>query len=300
MKKINICIIVSLVAILFASCEDNDKSPLVLPIAENGSFVTLTSPNVIFDLVAIQNGEETTVNGLLGAPTPNVARYDLEVQRISQGTASNFVPIFSTETFPSEFAITPEEVAEALDLPLEDFLAGDRFEFRATSTDFDGNITNFANIDPDLQAETGQRQAYSFTSFISCPVDFAEIEGTYEVTAFSFGATFPNSAKITTRTVVAGPGPNQLTIVEGEYPAEGSEPLIIDFDPANGIILGGGLDEDGENALAFTQELSGITDNTYLVEDGGFYFSCIGSLLLVLNFEPFNANPHPFELQKIQ
>jgi len=299
MKKINIYIIVSLVAILFASCEDNDKSPLVLPIAENGSFVTLTSPNVIFDLVAIQNGEETTVNGLLGAPTPNVARYDLEVQRISQGTASDFVPVFSTETFPSELVVSPDDVAEALGIPVADLLAGDRFEFRATSTDFDGNITSFANIDPDLQAETGQRQAYSFTSFISCPVDIAEIEGTYEVTALGFAGFFNET--MTTRTVIAGPNDNQLTIVEGEYPTTGgSDPLIITFDPANGIVTGGGLDEDGNQAVAFAEGVNGLPENVYLVEDGGFFFSCIGSILLNLNFLPFNANPHPFELQKIQ
>jgi len=299
MKKINIYIIVSFVAILFASCEDNDKSPLVLPIAENGSFVTLTSPNVIFDLVSIQNGEETTVNGLLGAPTPNVARYDLEVQRISQGTASDFVPVFSTETFPSELVVTPGDVAEAIGVAVEDLLAGDRFEFRATSTDFNGNITTFANLDPDLQAETGQRQAYSFTSFISCPVDITEIEGTYEVTALGFAGFFNET--MTTRTVVAGPNDNQFTIVEGEYPTTGgSDPLIITFDPANGIILGGGLDEDGEAAVAFAEGVNGLPENTYLVEDGGFFFSCIGSILLNLNFEPFNANPHPFDLQKIQ
>ena len=73
---------------------------------------------------------------------------------------------------------------------------------------------------------------------VRCPeIIIDDFAGTYDVTLHEFDAFFAGA--IPTRTVVAGPGPNQITIVEGAVAQEGPDPLILNIDSEGGVSFGG-------------------------------------------------------------
>ncbi|MDY8134433.1 hypothetical protein [Aquimarina sp. 2201CG5-10] len=290
MKNILKIVLICFVALTLTNCEDNEKSPVVN--APNGTFVLIDITNSLIDVTQIGT---SAYGGTLRAPAGNVASHSFEVRAVQGTSSSEFVPIYTTTTFPADFLITAGDVATALGVDVSTFAPGTRFDFVGTSVGTDGSIITSSSLSGDLQAEVGQRQAYDLLTFISCPVDTALIAGSYDVIQIAFSGFFGETNFV--RTVVAGPGAGQITIVEGEYTTTGGDPLILDIDFATGIITGGGNDEDGNSAVVWAEGTNGLVENTYLVE-GGFFFSCVGTLSINMNFFPFNGNAHVFELQK--
>ncbi|MFD2589070.1 hypothetical protein ACFSQJ_19245 [Croceitalea marina] len=290
MKKIHKLITICLFALFLANCEDNEKYPL--PVVQEGAFVLVDITSTLIDVTQI---ESSAYAGRLQDTRGNIDSHTFEVRSVVAGVASDYVPVYTTTTFPAEFAITAGDIAAALGVDIATFPPGTRFDFVGKSTTDNGDVVTFNSLNADLQAELGQRQAYNLQTFISCPVSVDEIAGTYLVQAGAFRAFFGETTDV--RTVVAGPGSSQITIVEGEYTNTGGDPLILDIDFSTGIITGGGKDADGNAALAWAEGVNGLPENTYLVE-GGFFFSCVGVIDLQTNFSPFNGNSHRFQLQK--
>lgn len=291
MKNIFKIILVCLVSLTLTNCEDNEKSPLVEQV--NGAFVLIDiEGNGLIDITQI---ETSVFGGTLRAPSGNVASHTFEVRSVLPGNiASEYTEFSTTTTFPAEFNATAGDIAAALGVDVSSFPPGTRFDFVGTTIGEDGSIVRSSTLSADIQAEAGIRQAYALRTFISCPVMMDEIEGTYDVIELGFDEFFGETSFV--RTVVPGPGDGQITIVEGEYTTTGGDPLILDIDFETGIITGGGNDADGNPAVSFDESVLG-TENTYLVE-GGFFFSCVGSIDINMNFLPFNVNGHKFVLQK--
>nr|WP_299344172.1 hypothetical protein [Allomuricauda sp.] len=73
---------------------------------------------------------------------------------------------------------------------------------------------------------------------VRCPeIIIDDFVGTYDVAAHEFDDFF--SPAIATRTVVAGPGANQITIVEGAVAQENPDPLILNVDSEGSVSFGG-------------------------------------------------------------
>lgn len=73
---------------------------------------------------------------------------------------------------------------------------------------------------------------------VRCPeIIIDDFVGTYDVIQHRFDAFFPGA--VATRTVVAGPGPNQITIVEGAVAQENPDPLILNVDDTGSVSFGG-------------------------------------------------------------
>jgi hypothetical protein len=221
--KSNIKIIFTLFMgiLMFFGCEDNEKSPLPAP--RDGSFVTIVFDNLILDVSDLEN---SAIIGTLDTALPNVASYDLEVRRTSEGASSDYVPIFSTTTFPTEMVLTPSTIATALGITQADLLAGDRFDFQATSTSTDGAITSWSTINLDLQGEAGQLQSYQYTSYISCPFNRDDATGTWEIVDDGFLTSEGNQFEI-----IAGDDPElpgELILIN---PFNSSQPADDETDP---------------------------------------------------------------------
>lgn len=291
MKNILKIALVFVASLMFTNCEDNSKSPLVERV--NGTFVLIDIENALIDVTEI---ETSTFGGTLRNPSGNAASHSFEARAVfADGTATEFVEVYTTTSFPSDFLLTAGDIATALGRDASEFGPGSRFDFVGTTTSTDGSVVTSANLNADIQAEAGIRQAYSLRTFISCPVETALVEGQYDVTQIAFDAFFGETNFV--RNVVLGPGSSQVTVVEGEYTTTGGDPLTLDIDFATGIITGGGKDADGNAQVAFAEGVNGLPENTYLVE-GGFFFSCVGTLSINTNFFPFSANGHVYELQK--
>ena len=285
-----IIITTATVFVLLLACEDNDKDPLNLNDTTHAPYVKLEVSNPVLDVTDLEN---SAFEGTLFAPADNVSSWTTSVRRISQGESTQFGEVATVNSFPIEVSISAEEIAEAIGQQISDFLAGDRFEFSASSTGADGSVLNFSRLSSNITGQPEQRQAYSFETFISCPLDPTLVEGTYTVEELGFAGCFSEDTE--TREVINGPGENQITIINGTFPKSGGEDLILDIDPVTGNVTLG----DGDK-FSFKPDntcVTGAQDKYGSVS--GFFFSCTGTLSLTVDFTAFAGNPHTFNLQKI-
>merc|ERR1711939_1303408 len=199
MKNIFKTLLVCFLAIGLTNCEDNEKSPLAEQV--NGSYVFIDIESPVIDVTAL---ETSTFGGTLRTAVDNVASHEFEVRRVSGGLASEYVPIYSTTSFPAEFRISAPDIATALGIDVSEILPGDRFDFVGKTTGTDGSIVYENNLNADLFGEPGQRQAYNLQTFVSCPFFVEEAIGTYQL--LSCGLTFCGGGN--TFEVVAGEEPN--------------------------------------------------------------------------------------------
>lgn len=274
MKKLNLktwsILIITLVIGL--GCEDLDKSPL--PVVKDGAFITLTPSNLILDVTDLEN---TAITGTLKDPVGNVAAYNLQVRHTPNGgDSSGWVDVYSTTTFPAEMSVNLNDLGNALGLQLADFSPGDRFDFNASTTDLDGNVTTYSDLNIDLQGEVGQLQSYQFVSFISCPFNQAEAIGTYTISdpdGFALNG-------VTTFEVIAGDASNEIIMIN---PFGGNEmyDIVIQVNSATGIAT----IEEQFGFSTLEQCCAGFEATRILTVpgDNSFVFSCAGIIQLTLN-----------------
>lgn len=270
MKNIFKTLCLTLLTIVIVGCEDNEKNPL--PATKDGSFVTVVFDNLILDVTDLEN---TAIIGTLRAPVANVADYTLQVRRTTEGTSSAYVDIYTTDTFPSDFSLDIPLIASVLGVDSSEFLAGDRFDFQAKSTSLDGEVVEFSSLGPDLQVETGQKQSYQFTSFISCPFSVEEAVGTYTFTNCGFGGA---SCDGNTFEIEAGDEPGTVVLIN----PYASSPLNADDDPFEITIVvdvNTGIGSIArQRAFSTLEYCCGGFDDTLVEADSGFYFSCTGTI----------------------
>ncbi len=223
---------------------------------------------------------------------------DFEVQ-INSTTLSdsertiNFTVSDQSTLDPSFYSIASMSIT----IPANEYFGSTTVTIQDAEGDVADPRTLILEITPDDSFVTGASATTTISAGINCPFVYTDIpEGLYEVTQSDFGEFFGDT--MTTRTIELGPGDNQVTILEGEYPIEGSDPLIITLDDTGRVIA---VNEDG---LAFgngpVSADNNFPPNFYLLgSEEGTVLSCIGRFELVLNFTPFNGNVHSFNLRFI-
>ena len=268
MKKIYRILAIFLIAVSFFSCEDDEKNQSIEVInAPWVYFQEITTP--VLDVTDLENSsyQATVVN-----PFNNVVSYEIRVN-LNNEEDTNGDLVLSTLTtitdFPANLDLSATAIADALGITTNDFSPGDQINFRVIATDdqgisFDGaDETQFLG---DIN-NPGLEQALSFRTFVSCPFNAQEAAGTYNVSFHRFDRFFgPQPA---TREVVAGPGPNQITIIGGPIPLDGSDDLIISVDPDTGIASYGGPSGQIHFNTFGPGTYAGV---------GGFVFSCTGTI----------------------
>ena len=297
MKKIFKTLLVCFLAIGLTNCEDNEKSPLAEQV--NGAYVLIDVETQVIDVTAI---ETSTYGGTLRAPVGNVASHEFEVRRVSDGVASEFVPIYSTTTFPAEFKISAGDIAAALGLDVADLLPGDRFDFVGKTTKTDGSVVYESNLNADLLAESGQRQAYRLQTFISCPFSVEEAVGTYEVIQCDLGGRCTSHVF----EMVAGDEPNTVVMID---PYNSDDPdtgdlfrIEIQVNPVTGQIT-----IESQEAFDTGDYCCAGYSPTSVSTEVGFFFSCVGVLTTTMSTSlerlsdgaRFTFGPRAFVAQKL-
>ena len=275
-KKIEYLLLIFFVSLLFG-CQDLNKEPFEINIEDGpfGSFVRLditTSP--VLDVTDIDN---SNFGGTLSAPSNNVASWSVNVRRVSGGEVSDFFPLATITTFPSEFIANAANISAALGLTVADLLPGDRFDFEATSIGTNGEVVTFDDFSTDLQGNPGQAQGYRFNTFISCPFVQGDALGTYVVTTSGFN-TFPAG---NTFEVIAGANSGQIIMVNphGSPDPDGvGYEITVDVSPF-GIAT---LEDDQFIFDTDATGNAGFTD-TFINNGSGFVFSCAGSIVLSMD-----------------
>ncbi len=256
MRHINrILIAFSLMAVFFA-CKDDAKDPY--PATPFGPMAIMTVETPVFDVTDLAN---SSYEALLETPSSNVSSYSIAVARSTGGVMSDTFDVKVINSFPADMAISATEVATALGITINDFLPGDRLEFYCTVTDGGGNEFKFEDMGPDLAGNPGQKQAFAYTSYISCPYTVGDFPGTYDVLEDEFWGTTG-----ATVTVVDGPGAGEITI---ENFMQFGQDVVVVVNESTGIAT-----FERQNAF-----ISG-TYGQGTVAGLGFAFGCTGAINL--------------------
>ena len=314
MKILNKISIISVfmmaLTLLTASCTDDDKDPLNDTLSTSGGFVRFTEENPP-ETVGVQDVSDVEYSLRVSDANNNVSTYDLSLYADISGVRTDTIALTQVTSFPSSLTYSIDELTAALGITNDDVSFGDQFFFSSVVTTdegvvysgeplfygddeddgIDGNVLTGQGVTADLLNNAGYRQAFEFDFIILCPeVNFDDLVGTYDVTDLGFDEFFGETDFV--RTIVKGPGENQITVVKGAYPVAGGEDLILDIDPVTAAV------SLAEPALAFSAEAGAFDTDNYGDDTAGFVFSCIGRVAIVLDFDAFSGNAHAFTLEK--
>ncbi len=238
MKK-TIYTIISLLtlSIAFVGCEEDDKQPLNTFLGNSGDDLQSPYVRIVVEESIVPQGDLGTaaLNGVVDAPSKNVASWQLAVSLESGGVASDTIPLTTVTTFPSNISIPYTDVAAALGITVGDILGGDFIRFLGTSTGTDGSVFTFDNFTGSITGQPEQRQAFNFIVLVKCSaISDATVPGTWILElADSYGdgwdgafLTFEVDGVSTNYTVTAGQGSAATHNVV--VPA-GTQELIISY-----------------------------------------------------------------------
>ncbi|WGK63608.1 hypothetical protein [Croceiramulus getboli] len=277
LNKLNLkSILVLCIAVLsLSACEEND-----IPIfdAENGRAIAgfngaISNPKIVFNPAA---DTENTIT--IGVSTLSSSDRMVQLDLIEEETTldesfytiSSLSPVIPAGQFTVDIMITTLA---------SEILPGSRDEIVLELVSVEGaeileDSESLLNIGLDVQ----------------CPsVDLSAIPGSYTVTASTFANFFGETDF--TREIIAGPGENQFTILEGTYITEDAEELIFTVDPSTGAVTA--YDETKiESQVSFGP-------NTYKYLPGGRVLTCVGIIELNIDFGgSIMGNAHVFNLIK--
>ncbi|WP_309642596.1 hypothetical protein [Flavobacterium sp.] len=160
MKKIFFAPIFTLLFFAFSSCETQDSLD-PRPLIVDGQYVRL---DITKKVLTSDHLDTAVFGGALTTPGNNVQSYDLYVRRhnVNDVITGNYVKLLTITSFPTELAITPQMIADALSIPRSDLLAGDVFTFLGYSKGFDGTIVDYNKLSATVKAQAGMKQGYKF------------------------------------------------------------------------------------------------------------------------------------------
>jgi hypothetical protein len=305
-----------LILVLISSCVDEStfNNPVHFGL-EKGAFAKFKDA-VPTNALLPTNPNDALIEGQVIDANSNISSYKLSMKAtLSSGTVdvTDFLEISS---FPSTLKITPQMIADALHLPVNQVGFGDSFQFVATAIRNDGTVfsgnsptydeTNMevggGNTDLTLNsASTGYHSAMNFSFVIACDAfEPSIVTGTYTVVEGSFFAFLGETSY--ERQVIGGPyddgnlvlANNQIAIIGGEWPSTGADDLILTIN-ANGVMIPEGYNADG---VAIPEGTAGLIENKYLIEKA-IVLPCIDKIDIDLNLNPYSANVHKFILERI-
>ncbi|EAY31106.1 hypothetical protein M23134_07514 [Microscilla marina ATCC 23134] len=314
MKKI-IYSFLSLVALatLMSSCRKN-VSPL--PEARAGAMVLLEAVNSsLFDVQDLPNARYT---GTLRDPRGNVASMEVYAKITRSTTAfSELKFVKSITNVNGDFEITASEVAIAVGTIVDtlkagatddqtinltsatDLQAGDKIDFINRVKDKEGVEHQISDISQNLNGNVGQRSAYDFTTFVSCPFVAANVVGTYSVVDDPFGAGLNNATRKIT--IEPGSGADKFIIKDifGHFAAGGAKEdnnydVVVGVNAATGEVT-------VEKQHAWDPALINLTTTDGTVEGAGFVLTCTGAIRLTLTHRVSTStypNTYVYNLQK--
>lgn len=168
MKKIKYFTLLGLMTFFFAfiSCEDEDKEAYnIHNQAENvAPYVRIILDKSTVDSAALPSA---LINATVSAPANNVKSWSLKV-KISGSQTTSYTDLITINSFPSDFTISVQEIADKLGININSIQAADVIEFSGTSEGFDGKTLSYGNLAGDLSGQPEQRQAYDFDVVVFC------------------------------------------------------------------------------------------------------------------------------------
>ncbi|MEW7279919.1 hypothetical protein ABW636_15100 [Aquimarina sp. 2201CG1-2-11] len=188
MKNIILKILTLSIVGAFMSCQDEDKfnSPVTHELSKGGfvRFAEGDQPNFNLNVIPGQAPSEVFTSKIED-PNGNITKVDYEMISIVSGDTTSVSPFRSITSFPSDFDISPSDIATSLGLTPADLDGGNTFEFNATITTSEGQVFTYerpvfqpdslvkilgGNLSDNLLDEGGYRQAMEFKVSYACVI----------------------------------------------------------------------------------------------------------------------------------
>jgi hypothetical protein len=283
MKQILYSVCVIVIGCLTFSCEEQEEFGIAQ--SEKGFNLRVAPDKNSFDISA----GDPEINFTIYTDTKTIENIQIYVDLIKFGSDGP-TPQALLKEIPGSMLSTPStsiqmklsEFVGAVGLTLDDLGGGDIFNIYNEVTLSDGRVypdtlefdgEEFANIENAFFTAAGTTSFTTTLTFpVLCPFVTADAVGTYTITRDDFEVAFDPTYK---PEVIAGPGPNQVTIVNMLSHPPGFD-IIVDVDPATDVATV--KSQEGWNSANY-----GLPFGNILLEGGGFYFSCTGFLTLDLD-----------------
>jgi hypothetical protein len=151
--------------IFLSSCEKDeslDRRPLIV----EGNFVRLDITNKFLNL---DKPNDFYFGGILTAPNGKIKSYELFV-RMTTGLdvqTSGYVKIpVVVNSFPFDLRITPQILADALNIQVNSFTNKTTFEFLGYAYDLEGKKYDYNNLSSVVKSLSSSKQAFKFKTAI--------------------------------------------------------------------------------------------------------------------------------------
>lgn len=162
MKKIVFIPFLFLLTLIgFTSCQKDDSlDPLPIRVAGQYLKLDITKKRLNFDDI-----NNTSFGGYLTNPGNNVVKFNLYVRKKDiYGFATDFALVKTVTSFPSDLNITPNDIATALNVPLNTLVFGDNYRFYGESFNAAGDRADFYSLSATIQGAPSYKQAYRFVT----------------------------------------------------------------------------------------------------------------------------------------
>jgi hypothetical protein len=284
MKQLLFSFYIFAFASILLSCEDQEEYGIDQ--ADKGFNLRMAPDKNSFDISA----GDPEINFTIYSDTRTIDHVDIFVDLVQFGSEGptprallKQIPGNTLGTSPSTtVAIKLSEFVGAVGLTLGDLAGGDLFNIYNEVTMSDGRIypdtlelgdEEFVNVENPFFTAAGTTSFTSTLAFpVLCPFVTADAIGIYSITRDDLEVAWDPAYQ---PEVVAGPGPNQVTVVNMLGHPQGYD-IIIDVDPATDVAT-------VSSQVGWHSENFGLPFGEIFVEGGGFYFSCTGFLSLDLD-----------------
>lgn len=277
-KSINYSLILLLLALANIACRDEksvrfpdmkqgvNARVILYPERSFLNFANLSAASIAFDVYSVSDIDEIIYSGTYtDASLPQKIYPSVNLITVK---GSDFVNGKATE-----IKITAAQLATAFSLPggITFLDGGDSFQFTASAKLKDGRVFDGNNSAPSITVANAASFTQSFVVFVACPFVEAQAVGNYKITRDDFGAFLDPNHIVE---VVAGPGPNQVTLKDLFGHPEKYD-VIVDVTAAKG-------DATIKKQVAWNCDNLGCTFGVGSIETNvaGTFFSCTGFLTL--------------------
>ena len=156
---------------LFISCEDDEKDPFIIEeqVENFAPYVRFLLDTPVIDVTAVDTGD-VVYSGTLSAPAENVASWSVEVRKIRGTDTIPYASLASFTSFPADLALTGQDIADALGVPLSEVQAGDKLEFNAVSTGTNGTELRFEDWDQTFSVSLNSFKHTSLMYLLVAPL----------------------------------------------------------------------------------------------------------------------------------
>ena len=283
MKQLLYSVFVIVSAMMISSCEEQEEFGLAQ--SDKGLNLRVAPDKNSFDISA----GDPEINFTIYSETKTIDKVTIYVDLIKFGSDGPTPQALLKEIPGNLLGNSPSanvqmklsEFVGAVGLTLEDLGGGDIFNIYNQVTLNDGRVypdtlefdgDEFANVENAFFTAAGTTSFTTTLTFpVLCPFVTADAVGTYSISRDDFEIAFDPSYK---PEIIAGPGPNQITIVDMLSHPPGYN-IIVDVNSATDVAT-------VKSQKGWDSANYGLPFGEILVEGGGFFFSCTGFLTLDL------------------